>query len=1165
MNGNKLSTMMKKSYIYTVVLSCIALVSGCVDIEEFEEPAQKVSKTFYAEMEDSPLTKTVLGDKGEDGIRPVLWMPEDKIGVAPSTGGTFDMFVNKSAESSVMAEFEGQTSLASSYFAVYPYDKDAVVADGSISFTLNTEQKYKAGSFDEGAFPMIARSSDTNDDGLMFYNLCGVLEVNLTGEEKITKISFSSNNKVSGKFSVNANYEQYPEMVADASSLTSTTLDCGEGVQLKADSPTPFYFVLPPGTYDAFTLMIHTSDGKMMFKQSQKPLAIKRSTIIKSGALAYVESVSIDLSIRGTANSYVVSGAGMYSFDASVIGNGSYGIVSGASFHTEDPKITPASVEVLWESTGAGVETSKGKLLTSVSLIDGRIHFISTGVEGNALVAVKDNNGTILWSWHLWFTDTPKDQLYVNSVGTFTVQDRNLGATRADRGTGDEWKDAKGVLYQWGRKDPFIFYDSQEGSPYGDRSSSRVSIESTISSPTTFYGGSRGWETTRSNVSLWLPSQKTIYDPCPVGYKVAQKEIWKDFSKTGTDVTNLSDFNVSGSYDKGWDFYYDATNSTYIPATDLIHYNYTYEHRDHIGDLWSSEATQGTNAYRWNYEYYGDWGSRLQLWYSEVTAFALATRCMKDDGHVDLALPVVEMVGAKDATAESVSLTFNVVNAGASSVTESGIIYSTTPGVSTGNGQKVVAAGSEYKVDLTGLTEGTRYYAVAYATNSFGTSYSKEITFYTEFANFINLSKFGTSNCYIVSKFGAYTFDASVKGNGNAAISSGESAEVVWETKNTDASVEVGEIVRNVTYEAGFINFVATGVPGNALIAVKNSSGTIIWNWHIWVCDFDPYTTANTYFSGAVMMDRNLGALNSGGDASSYGFLYQWGRKDPLLGSANGGSAFATTAPAVTKEYVQPYNPFEYSFANPTHAVGGLENESSSWGRVKTIYDPCPPGWRVPDGGPDGVWTGMVYGSPGIEGGTSYGKWTINPPYSTPATIYPAPGYTVGDRLELYFPGSALYCWSCDVASSSYAYGMHLFDRIETELTSNKGSEFSVRCMREHDINVLLNTEQATEVTKTSANIHGSMGYLGAANLLEMGFVWSSTNESPDVNSSKIVVDVKEGEFSKSLTNLSPGTTYYVRTFATEGNITIYGNVVSFTTQVSAGNEDIPEDDEYDW
>ena len=1147
---------MNKSYIYSAVLSCIAILSGCVDIEEFEEPAQKVSKTFYAEMEESPLTKTVLGDKGEDGIRPVLWMPEDKIGVAPSTGGAFDMFVNKSAESSVMAEFEGQTSLAPSYFAVYPYDKDAVVADGSISFTLNTEQKYKAGSFDEGAFPMIARSSDTNDDGLMFYNLCGVLEVNLTGEENITKISFSSNNKVSGKFSVNANYEQYPEMVPDASSMTSTTLDCGAGVQLKADSPTPFYFVLPPGTYDAFTLMIHTSDGKMMFKQSQKPLTIKRSVIIKSGALAYVESVSVDLSIRGTSNCYVVPGAGMYSFDASVIGNGSYGIISGASFHTEDPKITPASVEVLWESTGAGVETSKGKLLTSVSLIDGRIHFVSTGVEGNALVAVKDNNGTILWSWHLWFTDTPKDQLYVNSVGTFTVQDRNLGATRADRGTGDEWKDAKGVLYQWGRKDPFVFYDSQEGSPYGDRSSSRVSIESTISTPTTFYGGSRGWETTKSNVSLWLPSQKTIYDPCPVGYKVAQKEIWKDFSKTGTDVTNLSDFNVSGSYDKGWDFYYDATNSTYVPATDLIHYNYTYEHRDHIGDLWSSEATQGTNAYRWNYEYYGDWGSRLQLWYSEVTAFALATRCMKDEGHVDIALPVVEMVGAKDATAESVSLIFNVVNVGASSVTESGIIYSTTPGVSIGNGQKVVAAGSEYKVDLTGLTEGTRYYAIAYATNSYGTSYSKEIAFYTEFANSTNLSKYGTSNCYIVSEAGAYTFDASFKGNSTESIGAIASVEVLWETKGTNkASKE--EIIRNVKLSGNFVSFVTNGIEGNALIAVKDAVGTILWSWHIWVTD----TPGNMNYTSSGManyyvMDRNVGATrNDKGTGNewkeSVGTLYQWGRKDPFVQNLYSIAS-------------KPYTSVEQSIANPTQFSSQSSNSWLSpqdytlWSEnEKTIYDPCPPGYRVANID--------VYSCLKTSGSYDHGQYFLY--NGKDKSWYPGTPHTDCFGSYMNESGGYGYMWpSTANKTSSSTNSIHFSSSsYSTNSTRSNGDSYPVRCMREHDINVALTTGTVTEVTKTSANIHGSMGYLGAANLLEMGFVWSSTNESPDVNSSKIVVDVKEGEFSKSLTNLSPGTTYYVRTFATEGNIMIYGNVVSFTTQVSAGNEDIPEDDEYDW
>lgn len=1150
MNGNKLSTMMKKSYIYTVVLSCIALVSGCVDIEEFEEPAQKVSKTFYAEMEDSPLTRTVLGDKGEDGIRPVLWMPEDKIGVAPSAGGAFDMFVNKSAESSVMAEFEGQTSLAPSYFAVYPYDKDAVVADGSISFTLNTEQKYKAGSFDEGAFPMIARSSDTNDDGLMFYNLCGVLEVNLTGEEKITKISFSSNNKVSGKFSVNANYKQYPEMVADASSLTSTTLDCGEGIQLKADSPTPFYFVLPPGTYDVFTLMIHTSDGKMMFKQSQKPLTIKRSTIIKSGALAYVESVSVDLSIRGTSNCYVVPGAGMYSFDASVIGNGSYGIISGASFHTEDPKITPTSVEVLWESTGAGIEASKGKLLTSVSLIDGRIHFVSTGVEGNALVAVKDSNGTILWSWHLWFTDTPQDQLYVNSVGTFTVQDRNLGATKADAGSGDEYKDSHGLLYQWGRKDPFKV---DKFTYLTWKKTSSYSVEDIIKQPTSLsvakstYSSSANW-TSQNIIDFWSESGKTIYDPCPVGYRVASSGVWTDFG----DVSKLDN-----SYEHGLKVKYNESEYAWYAYTS---YHEEWENRLNNAEghiyIWSADQriTNATNQ----------WTSETSLSYAKDNhndgmklttdagdVFALSVRCMKDDGHVDLALPVVEMVGAKDATAESVSLTFNVVNAGASSVTESGIIYSTTPGVSTGNGQKVAATGSEYKVDLTGLTEGTKYYAVAYATNTYGTSYSKEIAFYTKFASYINLSEYGTSNCYIVSESGAYTFDASVRGNSTESVGIPASVEVLWETKNT-TKTSAGEIIRSGSVELSgdFVNFVANGVEGNALIAVKDALGTILWSWHIWVTDYPQDQHYINDSGDFYVLDRNLGATRADrgtGDEwkESSGFLYQWGRKDPF---ADGHYEWVQSQ-FTLKESIE--KPMIYAARNSPWTYEWSDN---LWDVSKTIYDPCPVGYKV---SVQEIWNGFTVNGINVAGVFDYGWHFYIDSQNT--AWYPANPH-IGYMGHFEYHEDAGHAW-CTTPS----YIMEFSKSGLTIQSTASYQAFPVRCMREHEINIALNTEQATEVTKTSANIHGSMGYLGAANLLEMGFVWSSTNESPDINSSKIAVDVKEGEFSKSLTDLSPGTTYYVRTFATEGNITMYGNVVSFTTQVSAGNEDIPEDDEYEW
>jgi hypothetical protein len=62
-----------------------------------------------------------------------------------------------------------------------------------------------------------------------------------------------------------------------------------------------------------------------------------------------------------------------------------------------------------------------------------------------------DADGVILWSWHIWLV---QDQIgyntYANNAGV--LMDRNLGATSAieyDSGT-------IGLLYQWGRKDPFL-------------------------------------------------------------------------------------------------------------------------------------------------------------------------------------------------------------------------------------------------------------------------------------------------------------------------------------------------------------------------------------------------------------------------------------------------------------------------------------------------------------------------------------------------------------------------------------------------------------------------------------------------------------------------------------------------------------------------------------
>ena len=141
---------------------------------------------------------------------------------------------------------------------------------------------------------------------------------------------------------------------------------------------------------------------------------------------------------NGTANCYIVSEAGKYHFSA-VKGNGSEAVG------------TVATVEVLWETFGTSATPNKGDLIAEVSYDNAKkaVRFTTAAEfrKGNALIAAKDAS---LWSWHIWMTDKPEDQAYNNGAGT--MLDRNLGATSATPGDAG----ALGLLYQWGRKDPFM-------------------------------------------------------------------------------------------------------------------------------------------------------------------------------------------------------------------------------------------------------------------------------------------------------------------------------------------------------------------------------------------------------------------------------------------------------------------------------------------------------------------------------------------------------------------------------------------------------------------------------------------------------------------------------------------------------------------------------------
>ena len=60
------------------------------------------------------------------------------------------------------------------------------------------------------------------------------------------------------------------------------------------------------------------------------------------------------------------------------------------------------------------------------------IYFNATDRKGNAVIAAKDSQRNIVWSWHIWLTDQPEEWVYANEAGT--IMDRNLGATSATPG-----------------------------------------------------------------------------------------------------------------------------------------------------------------------------------------------------------------------------------------------------------------------------------------------------------------------------------------------------------------------------------------------------------------------------------------------------------------------------------------------------------------------------------------------------------------------------------------------------------------------------------------------------------------------------------------------------------------------------------------------------------
>ena len=295
-----------------------------------------------------------------------------------------------------------------------------------------------------------------------------------------------------------------------------------------------------------------------------------------------------------------------------------------------------------------------------------------------------------------------------------------------------------------------------------------------------------------------------------------------------------------------------------------------------------------------------------------------------------------------------------------------------------------------------------------------------------------------TANCYVIHNPGTYKFPT-IYGNAKKNGATNESAYKSSKTGNAnvlenfikadgnaitkpeiegikDACLiwqDTKDLISDIKFADNYISFEVkkeTIHNGNAIIAVRDASNTILWSWHIWVTERDlhPVEVENFQNEKYNFMPVNLGWCGFGNEwyaprevkarlkqeggktvdltfnqkqevlANDYDIkngnnpYYQWGRKDPMLpsdgftavigkdktcypGSAEYKFKYGTDGLNTKdiKEYIKNPHKFNIKLEMKTKYYNLWSNDNDKTTPnddtvIKTVYDPSPVGYTVP-------------------------------------------------------------------------------------------------------------------------------------------------------------------------------------------------------------------------
>lgn len=537
---------MKKIFSLLIPVALVALCSGCQKEDPKESGPAKISVSISSTLE---------------GVK-TAWDKGDAFTLFGADGSSVEA---KTASGGSPAKFSVDKVPSGTLVGFYPSGA-AQFNNGTLSFPIKDEQVY-------GQNNMVLVGTGDKDN-MTFSVPVSVIQVKLTGSCIVKDIVVEADKDIAGQATVSTTGE--PAAVA-AGGKTIVLKD----INLTLSGEQVFNIIAGTANLSKLTVTLNDADNNSKSVEMENvSLRAGQATVVP------VEHVApLNLSTAGTANCYVVSGAGDFKFETKKVdGTPLEGDAADYVWSTVENEYS-TSPEGAVEIVGPKGTMNPEWIVKNIAYdkANGTISFSATGNIGNAVIALYKTVGEareIVWSWHIWSTGRTLEQMTVTGwqskhlVAMNTSEawlDVNMGATEAEDinsvGT-------YGLMYQWGRKDPFPGFSKlgskttafKEKTPFGEYTEPfivnpsfgegfivdnvLVTKAEVAKYPLSYFAASNYWCTDKEDVSYGDGFQKWSYknmyhflqdmdetwnytdgpreadspkdndDPCPAGYRV---------------------------------------------------------------------------------------------------------------------------------------------------------------------------------------------------------------------------------------------------------------------------------------------------------------------------------------------------------------------------------------------------------------------------------------------------------------------------------------------------------------------------------------------------------------------------------------------------------------------------------------------------------------------